>query len=337
MSLRIEDNADLGACTTFRVPARARRLIDVDEAESLARALEACGGEPPFVLGGGSNLLLTRDLDRPVLRWGARGTRVLREDGDDALIEVEGGEDWPGFVRWTLDQGWFGLENLSLIPGRVGASPIQNIGAYGVEMRERFAGLDAFDLQKGTRHTFDADACLFGYRDSLFKRAGGSRWLVLRVRYLLSRRPSLRLDYGELRTELASAGHADPGPREVADAVCRIRRARLPDPALIGNAGSFFKNPVVSPAVADTLGETEPDLPRHPSAAGVKLSAAWMIDRCGWRGHRDGDAGVHDRHALVLVNHGNATGEQLLRLATRIVESVQARFDVRLEPEPVIL
>lgn len=337
--------APLAALNTFGIAATARelwRLERVDEVAPLLATLRAAGelDDParwPLVLGGGSNLLIAGDLAQPVLQVAIGGRQLGDDDGETVVVQAGAGESWDGLVRWTLAQRAWGLENLALIPGTVGASPIQNIGAYGVELRDRFDSLDAVDLRTGTMRRFDAPECAFGYRDSVFKQAGGSRWMVVTVRLRLQRRPSLSLDYGEIRDELARAGVAEPSPRAVADAVTAIRRRKLPDPAVLGNAGSFFKNPVVSPDQADALRLREPGLPAWPVGDRVKLSAAWMIDRCGWKGFRDGDAGVHAAHALVLVNHGAATGAQLLALARRIQDSVHERFGVRLEAEPVVV
>ena len=338
-AVRIAD-APLGALNTFGIEARARvlwRLEALDDLPGLLAALREDPAAEPLVLGGGSNLLITGDIDRPVIQIALPGRRVLADDGTSVLIEAGAGESWDGLVRWSIAQGAWGLENLALIPGTVGAAPIQNIGAYGVEQRETFDSLDATDLLTGTARRFDAADCAFGYRDSVFKHPGAARWLVTAVRYRLSRRPLPRLDYGEIRDELARAGRATPTAVDVADAVSAIRRRRLPDPAVLGNAGSFFKNPLVEPALAQALAAREPGLPAWPAGGLVKLSAAWMIDRCGWKGHRDGDAGVHAAHALVLVNHGHAGGPALLALARRIRDSVHARFGVELEPEPVVV
>lgn len=334
------DDAPLATLNTFGVRATARRLwtvTDVADLDALLPLLRADPQGPPFVLGGGSNLLLTGDVGRPVLRVAIAGRRVVAECGDAVIVEAGAGESWDGLVRWTLALGLGGLENLALIPGTVGAAPIQNIGAYGVELRDVFESLDAIDLRSGERRRFDAADCGFGYRDSVFKQPGGERWLIVAVRVRLSRRPVLHLDYGDLRAELARAGIATPGAADVADAVSAIRRRRLPDPAVLGNAGSFFRNPLVAPEVAASLQAREPGLPAWPAGDRTKLSAAWMIERCGWKGRREGDAGVHAAHALVLVNHGAATGAELLGLARRIRDSVRERFGVEIEPEPVVV
>jgi UDP-N-acetylmuramate dehydrogenase len=332
-------DAPLDALNTFGIAVRARALWRLDDLADLPGVISALRDDadgPPLVLGGGSNLLLTGDLDRPVVQVALRGRRVLADDGDAVLVEAAAGESWDGLVRWSLAQGAAGLENLALIPGTTGAAPIQNIGAYGVELRDCFDSLDAVDLRDGTARRFDAAECAFGYRDSVFKHAHAAHWLITAVRLRLSRRPALNLDYGELRDELARTGVGTPCALDVADAVSAIRRRKLPDPAVLGNAGSFFRNPLVDAAFAESLRAREPGLPAWPDGPRMKLSAAWMIDRCGWKGHRDGDAGVHAAHALVLVNHGHASGAQLLSLARRIRDSVRDRFGVTLEPEPLI-
>ena len=343
MALKIEEGASLRALNSFGVQARAARLATLASLSDLDAALDLLGtAQRSLVLGGGSNLLLAGDFDGTVLRVALPGRRLV-ESTEPAVVEAAAGENWHDFVCWTLEQGLSGLENLSLIPGTVGASPIQNIGAYGVEMRERFESLEAVDRHTGRRHRLTANDCRFGYRDSLFKHPDGARWLILSVRFRLSRCFVPRLDYGELGSEvaarLAAAGRAGAAPeaRDVADTVIAIRRRKLPDPARLGNAGSFFRNPVVDLATAEALARHWPALPRHPADGAVKLSAAWLIDQCGWKGYRDGDAGVHAQHALVLVNHGRASGQQLLALAARIQASVLERFGVALEPEPTIV
>lgn len=338
MPLRIIEDASLRGVNTFGVEARARRLVDVEAVADLPAAAalvapEACR----LVLGGGSNVLFSRDFEGTVLRLRTAGRRVLADHRDHVLVEAEAGEPWDDFVRWTLGLGLCGLENLTLIPGSVGASPIQNIGAYGVEIRDRFAGLTAISLVNGSQRDFAPDECAFGYRDSVFKRAEAGRWIVTRVRLRLDTEPRLLLDYGEIRDELRRTGCMVPTPGDVADAVAAIRRRKLPDPAVLGNAGSFFKNPIVDRVRAQTLLASQPGLPHWNTDQGVKLSAAWMIERCGWKGKREGDAGVHASHALVLVNHGKATGAEIVALADRIRDSVWQAYGVRLEPEPMIV
>jgi len=339
VSLQVQENLSLKPFNTFALEARARLFAEArDESEVReALALAAERGLPLLVLGGGSNLLLTRNVDALVLRMASRGVRLLADDGERALIEVEAGEPWHPFVLHTLELGLAGLENLSLIPGTVGAAPMQNIGAYGVEIKDVCAGLVALDRQSGELREFSREECAFGYRDSVFKRQAG-RWLILRVRFALQRTPQLHLDYGPVRQWLAERGVVSPTPLDVSRAICAIRRERLPDPAVLGNAGSFFKNPLISAEQAEHLRAEYPDLVAYPQAGGmVKLAAGWLLERAGWKGYREGDAGVHRLQALVLVNHGRASGRQLLGLAERICEDIERRFGVHLEIEPGVI
>jgi UDP-N-acetylmuramate dehydrogenase len=293
---------------------------------------------PLLVLGEGSNLLFAGDVAGIVLAIELADLRVIEEQADHALVRADAGADWDALVRWTLDHGLQGLENLALIPGTVGAAPIQNIGAYGGEVGEFIDSVEAFDRDDGVLRTLSAVDCAFGYRESRFKREP-ARWIVTAVTFRLPREHALRLDYAGIREELAAMSVEQPTARDVADAVTRLRRRKLPDPTVIGNAGSFFKNPLVDATTADALKSSHPKLPVFPGGdpALRKLSAAWMIEASGWKGHRDGDAGVSAQHALVLVNHGRASGAQLLDLARGVAASVHERFDVQLEPEPRII
>ncbi|MDR3213387.1 MAG: UDP-N-acetylmuramate dehydrogenase [Azoarcus sp.] len=329
-------DADLTALNTFGLPARATRLLRLRTADEARAFAAAHGNEPCFVLGGGSNLVLRGEAIPCVLKVEIAGRRKLGEDDDAVLVEAGAGENWHDFVRWTLAEGWPGLENLSLVPGAVGAAPVQNIGAYGLEMAERFASLDALDLRCGEMRTFDAAACHFGYRESVFKHDPG-RWLVTAVRFRLPRHWRALTAYGDIERELAARNIASPSPRQVSDAIIAIRRRKLPDPAELGSAGSFFKNPLVDAAHCAALRAEHPKLPHYPQADGrVKLAAGWLIEHCGWKGRRLGPVGCHEHQALVLVNHGGATGADVLRLAARIQDDVRARFGVALEIEPVI-
>lgn len=339
MSLTIEANRSLKPFNTFAVDQRAQYFAeahsDVDVYEAIARARQL--GVPLLPLGGGSNLLLTRDVPALVLHMASRGKRIIDESAGQVIVEVEAGEPWHPFVLWSLEQGLMGLENLSLIPGTVGASPIQNIGAYGVEIKDVFSGLTALDIETGALRDFALADCAFAYRDSVFKRRPG-RYLILRVRFALRRQASLHLEYGPIRQRLAEQGIVEPTAMDVSRAVCTIRSEKLPDPRELGNAGSFFKNPLVSAEAAQALRQAYPDLVAYPQDDGlVKLAAGWLIERAGWKGFRDGDAGVHRLQALVLVNYGQATGEQLLQLAQRIQADLLERFGVPLEIEPNVL
>jgi UDP-N-acetylmuramate dehydrogenase len=340
-ALPIEQNISLQHFNTFGIPARARRYLRVSDPAQLA-ALAAdpeLAALPRLVLGGGSNLLITRaEIDLLVLHMALMGKEIVGETADAVLVRARAGENWHGFVQFTLEQGLGGLENMSLIPGTVGASPIQNIGAYGAEVKDLFHSLTVFDFATGATRVMDAAACRFGYRDSIFKHEDGRQLAVLDVTFALPKawRPNLR--YAELARELEAQDIADPTPRQVADAVIAIRRRKLPDPAEIGNAGSFFKNPVVSGEHCAQLLEQWPNLVHHAQPDGSeKLAAGWLIDQCGWKGRSLGRAGVYPKQALVLVNNGGASGEEVLALARAIQADVQARFGVALEPEPVML
>ena len=329
--------APLRARNTFGLDAMARRLLQVHDAAALPDALREAGREA-LLLGGGSNLLLVSPVVDCVVTTTDARVAVLDDDGKRVRVRCAAGANWHGFVMHALAQGWNGLENLALIPGTVGAAPIQNIGAYGVEVMDLIESVEACDRRDGRVQRLPHAACGFRYRDSTFK-ADPQRHAVLSVDFRLHRGTGATLDYAGIREELDARGVAEPGPRDVADAVIAIRRRKLPDPAIVGNAGSFFKNPVVPAAQADALAAAHPGMPvfRGSDGGTRKLSAAWLIDQCGWKGHRDGDAGVSAAHALVLVNHGHATGAQLLQLARRIAASVRARFGIPIEPEPRII
>ena len=338
MSLSVHERHSLQPFNTFGVAVSARWYAEAGSDAEVCEALGAAAarGAELFVIGGGSNLLLTGDLDAFVLRMVSRGRRLLGEDGGRVLVEAEAGEPWHPFVRWTLEQGLAGLENLSLNPGTVGAAPVQNIGAYGVELKDVLHSVVALDRTSGELREFHADECAFAYRDSRFKHESG-RWLILRVRFALRREAVLHLDYGPVRQRLAEQGIASPTPLDVSRAICAIRAEKLPDPQVLGNAGSFFKNPLVSETQAARLRERWPGLVAYPAGNGqVKLAAGWLIEQAGWKGYRDGDAGVHSLQALVLVNYGAASGAQLLDLARRIQADVRQRFGVELEIEPVV-
>ena len=336
MSLQLQVDASLKPFNSFGVDVRARLFAEAHNDDEVREALQYCAERelPLLVIGGGSNVLLTQDVQALVLRMATRGIRVIEDGGQRVVVEAEAGEVWHAFVLWTLAQGFAGLENLSLIPGTVGAAPMQNIGAYGVEIKDVFAGLTALDRQTGQLRDFTLEECNFGYRDSVFKQHPG-RWLILRVRFALSRAARLHLEYGPVRQRLSEQGIHQPTAADVSRAISSIRSEKLPDPAVLGNAGSFFKNPVVSSALAAELKLTHPNLVGYPQADGqVKLAAGWLIETAGWKGFREEDAGVHRLQSLVLVNYGAATGLQLLSLAQRIQEDIARRFNVQLEMEP---
>lgn len=336
MSLQVQARVSLKPYNSFGVDVQARLFAqahsDDDVRDALAYATQH--EVPLLVIGGGSNLLLTADIQALVLRMATRGIRLLSDNGQQVVIEAEAGEPWHPFVQHTLAQGLSGLENLSLIPGTVGAAPMQNIGAYGVEIKDVFAGLTALDRRTGELRDFSLDECKFAYRDSLFKQEPG-RWLILRVRFNLNRTEHLHLEYGPVRQRLTEQGIDRPTAGDVSQAICSIRSEKLPDPAVLGNAGSFFKNPLVPAALVTRLKAEFPDLVAYAQPDGqMKLAAGWLIERAGWKGFREADAGVHKLQALVLVNYGAATGLQLLDLAQRIQKDIWQRFQVELEMEP---
>jgi len=344
----VEQNASLQPHNTFGIVARARALVRVRSQDDVQAVLahSEMGPGPKFILGGGSNIVLTGDVKATVLKVEVMGRQVLDEGPKYTVIEAGAGENWHEFVDWTLEQGHPGLENLALIPGTVGAAPVQNIGAYGVELQDRFESLDAIDLNTGRVFTLNAAQCAFGYRDSVFKHGAAKdsdlglagRALILRVRLRLPKPWRPVLGYVDLQRKLAECGNAEPTPRQVFDWVCAIRSAKLPDPRVIGNVGSFFKNPTVTPEQCQDIIARDPGIVHYPMPDGsIKLAAGWLIDACGWKGKSVGKAGVYEKQALVLVNRGGATGGEVVTLARAIQTSVYERFGIRLEPEPVVV
>jgi UDP-N-acetylmuramate dehydrogenase len=337
---RLTAGAALQSRNTFGVVATAPWLIEVTNSSALADvlALPQVQASTPLLLGGGSNLLFAGDPPGAVISLDTHGITLTEDAPGLALVRVDAGVEWHSLVLWALEHGLMGLENLALIPGTVGAAPIQNIGAYGTEVGEFVHVVEVFDREQKAITRLGREACAFAYRDSVFKLKP-DRYIVTAVEFALPRQRALKLDYAGIPEELQAMGIADPGFRDVAAAVIRIRQRKLPDPAVMGNAGSFFKNPIVPSALAERLQSDHAGLPvfRGDAADNRKVSAAWMIEACGWKGFRDRDAGVASSHALVLVNHGTATGAELLSLARRIADSVHGRFGIRIEPEPKII
>lgn len=330
------ENAALQTLNTFGIAANARYLAQPETLDALREVLQRARLEslPLLVLGGGSNIVLSGDFPGLVVRPCLRGIRLLGETDAQVQVAVAGGEVWHEFVIHSLKQGWFGLENLSLIPGTVGAAPVQNIGAYGVELQDVMESLLAMDIATGELHEFSREACRFAYRDSVFKQELRDRYIIVEVRFCLSRKPALKTAYGDIRQELQAMGVEQPAPWQVSEAVIAIRRRKLPDPALIGNAGSFFKNPVVPVSQFESLRQHFPGIVAYTQADGVKLAAGWLIDQAGWKGRRIGPVGTYDKQALVLVNHGGASGADVLEVAAAIQHDVAERFGVQLDMEP---
>jgi UDP-N-acetylmuramate dehydrogenase len=367
--MQIDAGVSLKTYNTFGLPAVAHTLVRISSDADVRRVVDdpVLGRAPKFILGGGSNIILTRDMPQVVLKIEVKGMRIVEERADAWIVEAGAGERWDELVEFTLEQGCPGLENMALIPGTVGAGPVQNIGAYGVELKDRFESLDAVDLVTGRNVVLGPGICAFAYRDSVFRQPGGGGWhpgqgdgasvkatapkqhhdarhslagrsVITRVRLRLPRPWQPVLGYLELQKKMAETGIDAPDARRVFDWVCAIRRAKLPDPAVIGNAGSFFKNPVVTPEQCRDIIGRDPEIVHYPMPDGsVKLAAAWMIDACGWKGKSVGGAGVYEKQALVLVNRGAAIGSEVMTLARAIQESVYGRFGIRLETEPVVV
>jgi len=342
----LEENVSLRPYNTFGLDVQARhfaRFASADELRELLQRPEVQAADK-LILGGGSNLLFTRNFEGVVLKNEIHGLEILSEDAGTgtALVRAGAGESWHGLVEYALDQNLSGLENLSLIPGTVGAAPLQNIGAYGAELRDTFDHLEAVELSTGALRVFAAGECGFGYRESVFKNVLKNQFVVTAVVLRLHRQARPNVRYGAIGETLAELGiEGAPTPQDVSRAVVHIRRSKLPDPAEIGNAGSFFKNPEVSQARFDHLKVAYPELPGYPVPGGVKVPAGWLIERAGWKGLRRGPGagthGVHDRQALVLVHHGGATGQDLRQLAEEIIASVRQQFGIDLHPEVNIL
>lgn len=341
--MKVLENSSLKPYNTFGIDASARWLASFEDTESLEEILYEVQQTPLaqqalLVLGGGSNILFTKDWPGWVLRNEIRGIEELHEDAEYVYIKAGAGENWHEFTQHCINKGWAGLENLSLIPGKVGAAPMQNIGAYGVELRDVFWDLEAYHKQDKTVHTFTALDCEFGYRDSVFKNRFRDQFIILSVTFRLHKHPIFHLEYGAIKQELEKMGVHEINIQRVAQAVMNIRRSKLPDPAKIGNAGSFFKNPVVSQEKFDELKTHYPDIVAYPSIEGsVKLAAGWMIEQAGWKGYRKGDAGCHEKQALVLVNHGAAKGDEIYKLSQEILESIEFKYGVTLEREVNII
>jgi len=343
--MQIQENVSLKPYNSFGIDATAKyfaRFTDLDELEELqtpdSRLLTPDSRLPTLILGGGSNILLTKDFDGLVLKNEIKGIVELHEDSEYVYVKAGAGENWHRFVLYCIERNWAGIENLSLIPGNVGASPMQNIGAYGVEIDDVFWDLEAYHIKDKKRVTFTRSDCAFGYRDSVFKGKYKEQFVILNVTFQLRKKPRFKTSYGALEQELERMGIKDLSIKAISDAVIRIRSSKLPDPAKIGNAGSFFKNPEVSAEQFARLHDQFPSLVNFPLANGkVKLAAGWMIEQCGWKGFRLGDAGCHDKQALVLVNYGHAKGEEIYNLSKEIVQSVLEKFDVTLEREVNII
>jgi UDP-N-acetylmuramate dehydrogenase len=335
----LQQNFELKHYNTFGVAAKAQVFARFDAVSQLRKLWAVAGDLPRMVLGGGSNVLFTQDYPGWVLLNEIKGRALVRQQGSEVLLKVGAGENWHQTVMWTLGQGWGGLENLSLIPGSCGAAPIQNIGAYGVELKEVLAGVKVWDSLKDKVEIFDNAACELGYRSSIFKQKEKGRYVILYL-YLkvTSQDHRLQLEYGAIKEALEKMGIGQPSPADISKAVIQIRQSKLPDPSVLGNAGSFFKNPLISNAHLIQLLGQYPDLPHYPQdAQRTKVAAGWLIEKAGWKGKRVGNTGSHAQQALVLVNYGEAAGREIRDYAKAVMLSVEQKFAIKLEPEVNIL
>jgi UDP-N-acetylmuramate dehydrogenase len=334
--MKLHTQHSLKAFNTFSIDQTAENFVAVESTEELKEALNLAQFERKFILGGGSNLLLTQPIKGLCIHIALKGINVIQEDDKTVIVEAMAGENWHDFVCWTLEQGYGGLENLSLIPGNVGTSPIQNIGAYGVELKDVFESCTALDCHNLTQRTFTREDAQFGYRSSFFKTKGKGRYVISAVQFRLTKKAHvINTSYGAIKEAL---GNKESTPQNIAHAVISIRQSKLPNPAKLGNSGSFFKNPVITKAQFNQLLTTYPKLPSYPQKNGeVKVPAGWLIDHLGYKGKRIGDAGVHKKQALVLVNYGNASGQEILALAQKIQAAVKESFNILLEAEVNIL
>jgi UDP-N-acetylmuramate dehydrogenase len=330
-------NVDLKQYTTFGVSVIASKFSTFSSVEE-ARLLLKDNTNELLILGGGSNLLLTQDFKGLVLKNEIKGIEIIEQNDSEVILKVGAGEVWHDFVLFTIQHGFRGIENMSLIPGSVGASPMQNIGAYGVEIKDVFEKLEALEINSGEIHTFTNEACAFGYRESVFKRALKGKYIITAVYFNLKINAPLNTKYGAIESELAAKGIHEPTSKDVSDAVIAIRTSKLPNPAELGNAGSFFKNPVVNRTVYNAIVSNYPEAPSYPINENlVKVPAGWLIETAGWKGKQVGACGVHKNQALVLVNYGNATGNEIYKLSSAIIEDVKEKFGIELEREVNIL
>ncbi|MEZ4936409.1 MAG: UDP-N-acetylmuramate dehydrogenase [Crocinitomicaceae bacterium] len=332
------ENNSLKSYNTFGLDVQCKSIQPFTKTEDLDALFETIRSTNTsyLILGGGSNVLFTKDFEGIVLKNEIKGTQVIQEDESSVIVEAGGGEVWHEFVLWTIEMNYGGLENLSLIPGSVGAAPMQNIGAYGVEIKDVFDSLDAYEIASGKVHSFDLTSCEFGYRESVFKGKLKNKYVITKVRFKLSKAGNHKLNtsYGMINEELQKQGIAEPNIQQISEAVMTIRRSKLPDPKEIGNSGSFFKNPILPNSQIEKLKSEFPDIPVYPVDENhSKTAAGWLIDQAGWKGYREGDFGVHEKQALVLVNYGLAKGKQIYNLSEKIILSIKEKFGIELERE----
>lgn len=335
--MNYESNKSLQSLNTFGIDTKAESFVEVRSVDELQNVLSK-NRKTIFILGGGSNLLLTQKVKGLVIHNSIFGKKVERDFPKSIYVSAGGGENWHQFVLWCIKRGWGGIENLSLIPGRVGASPIQNIGAYGVELKDVFHKLEAVELATGDIHTFRKKDCQFGYRESIFKKKLKDKYCIIKVYFKLSKNPKLNLNYGSIKQSLEAKKIKNPTIKDVSQVVIEIRSTKLPDPIELGNSGSFFKNPEISKRQFKLVQKSYPHIVfYHLENDKIKIPAGWLIEQCGWKGRRVGNTGSHAKQALVLVNYGNATGKEILRLSIKIINSVEKKFGIKLKLEVNVL
>ncbi|MDR7128248.1 UDP-N-acetylmuramate dehydrogenase [Algoriphagus sp. 4150] len=333
--MNIQENISLKAYNTFGIAKNARFFVSIKSVDELKEALEWAKIQNinPLILGGGSNILLTQNQETLVIKIEIQGIKVVQENDGFYFVEVGAGVNWHQFVLTSIENNWAGIENLSLIPGTVGASPMQNIGAYGIEIKDVFSSLKALNRDTLTLQEFNAGQCKFGYRESIFKHELKDKYVICSVVFRLSKEPKFHTEYGAIKETLEASGIKELSLKAISDAVIHIRQSKLPDPKEIGNSGSFFKNPTISKEHFSVLQNENPSIPGFPNAEGIKVPAAWLIEQCGWKGQRFGEIGVHAKQPLVLVNYGEGDGNEIKNLATRIQQSVLERFGITIHPE----
>ena len=337
--MTVQQNISLKKYNTFGISARAKFFCEANTVNDLVQILQMDEYPKKLLISGGSNMLITKDLDALVVHINIKGKEIISETEDYVILKVMAGENWHEMVLWTLEQGYGGLENMSLIPGNTGTAPIQNIGAYGVELKDTFETCEAMEIATGQIRNFTSEDCQFGYRDSYFKNKGKGKYIITSVTFKLSKRNhSLNTSYGAIEQELEKQEISNPNIKDISNAVIAIRKSKLPDPTEIGNSGSFFKNPVVSKSVFEKFSRKYPKAPYYKvSEEAYKIPAGWLIEQCGFKGKRFGDAGVHKNQALVLVNYDSASGSEILDLAYEIMDSVEDNFGIRITPEVNII
>lgn len=333
----IQSNIDLKPFNTFGISANAKRFASFSSIDELNKILENRNGDELLILGGGSNILLTKNFDGLVLKNEIMGFEIIEENESHVIIESGAGEVWHDFVMKCIDANYGGAENLSLIPGSVGASPMQNIGAYGVEIKDIFDSLKAYHIESGEVHDFSHSDCNFGYRESVFKRALKGQYIICSVRYKLTKQHTINSSYGAIDSELKQMNIESPTIKDISNAVIAIRSSKLPNPKEIGNAGSFFKNPVVDQKTVDAIAKNYDSFPQYPAPNGIKLAAGWLIEQAGWKGKTFDTYGVHKNQALVLVNYSDSKGNDIFDLSEQIINDVYSKFSVRLEREVNII